>query len=221
VSINDVGDNLILTYTASLTLYGVMNVTIHNQYPDIELISPVYFCNRGAYNEYPIERTDDSATMKIEFRFGLDKLPGGILMYEVQRKEKAKSDHRSNTDTTSTEAIEYTSKMIRLLVVWKFESFRKPRVYIVLAEHDNALVLNEDKLAQLYDKINDVPSSHNLSGWLMCDNTALTVTYKTVMKKGHELEITISGGVKNEYTRQALWIDPERQVSYLIVMYFY
>jgi hypothetical protein len=113
---------LILMCITSLTLHEVMNVTVHNQYSDIELASPVYFCNCGTYNEYPIERTSNGITMKIGFRFGLDKLPGGILMYELQRKGNTKSDHRSRgnakslrpprTDITSTNAVEDTSKMM-------------------------------------------------------------------------------------------------------------
>jgi hypothetical protein len=83
----------------------------------------------------------------------------------------------------------------------------------VLAEHDNKLVLNEDKLAQLYDKIDEQLSrSSNLSKgtWSMCDDTALVATYKVMQKGDRELKIDISKEAKDEYTKSALWIDSGR-----------
>jgi hypothetical protein len=47
-----------LMYVISLTLYRTMAVTIHNRYPDTELVSPVYFCNHGKCYEYPVEKVE-------------------------------------------------------------------------------------------------------------------------------------------------------------------
>jgi hypothetical protein len=212
----------ILMRTASLTLYDTMDVTVHNQYPDVELVSPVYFCNHCTCNEYPIRRTDGGAMMNTDIRFDIGKLPGGIWMYEVQRKGSTESDHQSSTDTISTEVVEDTSKIVRLLMIWKIEDPEEPEVCIILVEHSNELVLNEDKLAQLYDKANDrfykFYDSFQ-STWLVCDNTVLKATYKIVWERGLELEITISEGVKDEYPMKPMWIDSERQVSSLMVIY--
>jgi hypothetical protein len=206
--------------TASLTLLGAMDVTVHNQYSDIELVSPVYFYNCEMYNEYPVERTDVGAMMKTSFRFGFDQdKPGGILMYEIQRKGNIKSDHQPGTDTTPAEAVEDTSKMMRLSMAWKIGRFGELSVHVLLVEHDNGLVLDEDRLALLYDKINEMPSGHNLSRWLICDDIVLVATYKAVQKGDLELKINISKGTKDKYTKSALWIDSERQVSYLMVKY--
>jgi hypothetical protein len=204
---------LMLMCIVSLTLRGVMDVAVHNQYSDIELVSPVYFCNRGIYNEYPVEKTDGIVMMKIDFSFGLDKLPGGILMYEVQRKGNTESDYRSNIDTTFAETVGNTSKMMRFLVIWKIEHSGEPRVHIVLVEHDNELEWDEDKLAKLYDKANDQSSRHynpSRYTWLVSANTVLEATYEAVQKEGLELKVVISKGIKDWNTRQALWIDPER-----------
>jgi hypothetical protein len=101
-----------LMYTISLALYETMVVAVHNHYPDIELVSPVYFCDGRTYNEYTVEKTDVGTVMSIGFRLGLlDELPNGILMCEVQRKGNTKSDHQPNTDTTSTVS-DKTSKMM-------------------------------------------------------------------------------------------------------------
>jgi hypothetical protein len=213
---------LMLMCTASLTLNEKLNVTIYNRHPDIELTSPVYFCDDWTYNEYPIERTVASAVMKISFRLDFNK-PGGILMYEVQRMENAKSDYQSSTDATSAEADEDTSKVMRLLVAWRIEIFGESRVHVILVEHNNELVLNEDKLEQLYDKVNEQFSGlYNLSKstWLVGVNIILEATYE-VVRKDLELKIAISKGVKDWNTGPALWIDPERQVSSLTVTYFY
>jgi hypothetical protein len=226
---------LILICVVSLILHGTMDITVHNQYSDIELALPVYFYDGGTCCEHPVERMDAEVMIKVGFTFGLDKLSGGILMYKAQRNTQ--SDHQSSTDTISTEVVEDTSKVMQLLVVWKIDSFREPKVNVVLVEHENELVLNEDKLAQLYSKVNNMPLSYNREEiifdydsddpsfdssrrtWLMCDNTVLATTHKVVHEGGHELRIAISQGIKGEDTMRPIWIDSERQVSSLMVIY--
>jgi hypothetical protein len=204
---------LMLTHAVSLAPRGVMDVAIYNQYLDIELVSPVCFCDCGIYNEHPVARTDVGAMMKISFQFGLEKLPGGILMCEVQREGNIESDCQFSTDTTSIEAAEDTSKITRLLVAWKIEHFGEPIVRIILVEYDRELVLNEDRLAKLYDKVNEqFPKRYNPSRytWLLSTNTVLETTYEVAQREGLELKIAISEGVKDWNTRAALWIDPKR-----------
>jgi hypothetical protein len=211
-----------LMCAVSFTLYGAMDVTIYDRYSDIGSMSSAYFCNCETYNEDFVERMDAGGMMEIGFRFDLKQdEPGGMLIYEMQRRGNAKSDHQSDTDSTSIETVEDASKIMQFLVAWKIMSHGKLRVHIVLVEHDNELVLDEDKLAQLYKKVNDIPSSHSLSRWLIYDNIALVVTYETVWKISLEFKITISEGVKDEYTKSTLWIDSERQVSLLMIIYSY
>jgi hypothetical protein len=197
-----------------------MDVTIYNQYPDIELISPIYFCNHGKRYEYLIERTDGSTMMKTSFRIEFDKLYSSILVYEVQRKENTRSDYQLNADTTSTEAVEDTSKMMRLLVAWKEDDSRKLITRILLVEHDNELVLNEDRLTQLYDKIYNMPNEVYdwilkyddiyKSTWLVYDNMVLEAANEIIYEKGCELKITISEGARNLDSMKPFWIDSER-----------
>jgi hypothetical protein len=210
---------LILTCTASLTLNETLDVTIRSQYSDIELASPVYFCDGRTYNEYSIERTDVGTMMRIGFRYDIGE-SGGIVMYEVQRNRNTKSDHQPSTDTTSTETVGDASKIMRLLVTWKTDYSHGSGAHIILVEHDNKLVLSEAELAQLYDRIYDLPievynwthkyGSICKSTWSMNDNTVLGAAYEIVFEKGRELKITISEGIKDEYTKSALWIDSER-----------
>jgi hypothetical protein len=207
-----------------------MDVTIHNQHSGIEFTSPVCLCDGRIYKEHSVERMDDDAVMKVSFRFGLfDKLPGGILMCEVQKKGSRMSDHRSSTDITSAKAVEDTSKMMRLLVTWEIESSGRVDARISLIEHDNELVLNEAKLAQVYKEVNNIPAkvyswTLKYDGihkwvWLMHDNTVLEATVELIFEKGFELKITVTEGVKDKDVESAFWIDSERQVSFLIVIY--
>jgi hypothetical protein len=207
-----------LMYVFSLTFRGAMNMTVHNLCPDIELASPVYFCNLVKYYEYPVKRTNTGTMMTIDFRFNPDQdESGGILMYEIQRKNNVKSDHQANIDTISAKVIEVASKMMRLLVTWKIKRSGKPKVNIMLVEYDDELVLNEDKLAQLYGKINDISSGNSSFGWLMYDNTVLVAKYEVAEEKDLELKITISKGAK--YTMNSMWINSERQVLFLMAIY--
>jgi hypothetical protein len=198
-----------------------MDVAIHNQYPDIELVLPVYFCNCGTCYEYPVERTDASAIMKFEFRFDLDQNePEGILMYGVREKRNTKSDRQSSTDTTSVNIIKETSKTTQLLVAWKIRRSEEPKVRIALVEYDHELVLNETSLRLLYNRIVGQLSRHYNTTWSVSANVALVTTYEATYKNDHGLKITISEGFRYWGTRSALWIDSTRQVLSVIVIYF-
>jgi hypothetical protein len=211
-------------YAVSLALCNTAIMTVHNQYPDIELVSPAYFCNRGTYHEYPVKRMDNNTIMKISFRFDIDQdESSGILMYEAQRKGNTRFGHQSNVDPIYAKVIEEALKVMRLLVTWKVKRSWGPKVNIMLVEYDNGFALNEDKLAQLYEKANDIPSGCNLYGcaWLMCDNTTLDVTNEEVEKPDFESKITISEGFVNRHTIRSRWIDSERQVPSDMIIYFY
>jgi hypothetical protein len=121
----------IFTCTVSLTLNKTMTITVQNEYPDIELVSPVYFCNHGSHYECPVEKTDDIAIMKMSFMLDLDQDDyGGILTYKMQRKINTKSDHPSN------KVIGNALEMVRLLVIWKIKCFRWHKVDLMLVEYD-------------------------------------------------------------------------------------
>jgi hypothetical protein len=201
-----------LMYTVSLVLCNTRIITVHNQYPDIELVSPVYSCNCGTYYEYPFKRMGDSTMMKIDLRFDLEQdESSGILMYEVRRKRNINPNHQSNVDPIFTEAIEEALKMIRLLITWKIKRSEGPEIKILLVEYSES-VLNEDKLAQLYDKVNNMHfTSYNFYGdtWLVYDSTTLKTEYHVMQEKGLESRIIVSEGFVDQDTIRPIWIDPE------------
>jgi hypothetical protein len=218
---------LMLTCTVSLTLHRVIAIAVHNEYPDIELVSPVYFCVDGTYYEYPVERTDKGVMMKFDFRFNPDQdKSGGILMYEIRRKNNEISDRQSSTDTMYAKVIEEASKMMRFLVIWKIKHVAEHKESIMLVEHDSELVLNEDKLAQLYENINEIPYDYYRYTWSMCNNMVLAIKCEESWRTSFELEITIfkklryqvaTRPMRDDSERKPMWIDSGRQVSSLII----
>jgi hypothetical protein len=209
---------LMLTCAVSLTLHEVIPVTIYKRHPDIELVSPIYFCAGGAYYEYRVERVDKGVVMKFDFRFDLDRdEPGSILMYEIRKKGHAISDHQSGTDTIYTKAIENASKMTQLLVFWKIKQHEDSESSVILVEYDNELFLNEDKLAQLYENVNDMPYDCYKCTWSMCNNTTLDAKPWTIRRTDPRLMIEISIGFNEHDNIRPTWIDPERRVSSLII----
>jgi hypothetical protein len=210
-------------YIISLTLQRTVDVTVRNSHSFVELVSPVYFCNHGTCYEYPVERTDHDAITKISFRFDFNQHEsGGILMYKAQRKVDAGSDHQSSID----KVIEDTLNMMQLLVIWKTKDLEEPQVIITLLEHDNEHVLDEDKLAQLYNKMIDIPFIYCYSHphqptinfysliTLVCIHRILYVAYKTEWKGILKLEMKVFGNDYttgyNEYAMKPMWMDPKR-----------
>lgn len=132
---------------------------------------------------------------KLDFRFDTvqDEF-SGILMYEIRKKGNIRFNHQSGTDSISTKVIEKTLKMMRLLVTWKIKYSGQPKVNIMLVDYDNKLILDEDKLVKLYNKVNGIPADHNSSGCvrLLCDDIMLEVTPKVVWESGLKLDITAS-----------------------------
>jgi hypothetical protein len=116
---------------------------------------------------------------------------------------------------------------MRLLVTLEVKSPGEFRPRIVLVEHDNGLVMNEAKLAQLYNKVNNIPTKLYKwtrkydgiykSAWLIRDNTVLEATEEMIYE-GLELKLTVNEGVKDKHAEPTLWIDSKRQVSSLIVI---
>jgi hypothetical protein len=206
---------LMLICITSLTIHRTIDVTVHNQCPNIELISPVYFYNCGAHYEHPVERIYYSAILKTTFSLDLDQdEPGGILMYKMQRKRNTWSNYRSSIDLICAEDI---SEMMRLLVIWKIRRSEEPKVNIVLVENGDELVLNEDELAQLYDKVDNIFFNYYSRRWLTCNNKVLETTYRVVHEEGLELRITISQGVKYWNAIKSMWINSKRQVLLVIM----
>jgi hypothetical protein len=202
-----------LTCTASLIPRGTMDVTVNNHYSDFEISKPLYFCERRAHDGRPIERIGTGNMTKIGFRFGSERLPSGILIYELRRKGNVEPDYRLDVGIISLEPIEDISRIMQLLVIWKFDPSEEVTIHVMLVEHSNELTLNEDKLEQLYNKIDNQLPKHSDSRkrtWLVTASEVLAVTYKVIHEEDFKLKIDISEGVVDKDTIKPIWIDPYR-----------
>jgi hypothetical protein len=128
-------------------------------------------------------------------------------MYKVQGKETDRPNQQSNIDT---KVIEEALKMMRLLITWKMEHLDGSKIDMMLVEYDDVSILNEDKLIQLYNKIDPTPFICYGITWLMCDNTSLNATCRLVYEESLGLEITISKGIENGDATKLMWIDSKK-----------
>jgi hypothetical protein len=200
-------------YIVSLTLQKIAHMTIHNRYSDIELVSPVLFCNCENRYEYHVEKTDTGSMLKINIKFDTDQDVEGILMCKIQMKSNTRTNHRYSNGETS--------RVMRLLVAWKIKHSRAHEKTI-LVEYDDTFEVNENRLEQLYNKVRNIPTMWYRNEWLIYDDTILKVTSNSLTyKRDPGLEITISRGVGDSVTIRPMWIDPERQVSSLMIIYSY
>jgi hypothetical protein len=142
--------------------------------------------------------------MKVNFKTDMYQSTfGGILLYNLQRKENDESNDRVDKDTAMS---------AQLLVIWKF---RIDRFYshAWLIEYESTLIWNEDKLKTLYniyDSQRDTDISFDAGKWLLKDNTKLQIMCKASYKRILEMKIIISEEKDTLYPIKPLWIDPNR-----------
>jgi hypothetical protein len=197
-----------------------MIITVYNQHPNIELESPVYFCNRGKHYKHHVERTDAGTIMNIDLKFDIDQNElGGILIYEVRKGESIRLDYQSIINIMAAKIIEEATKMMRFLITWRIKRFGQPKVNTMLIDCAEESVLDEDKLAQFYDKMDFSLSRYCGRRWLMYDNTILREEYDVIQEEGIELKVNISQEAEDEDTIRPMWIDSTRQVSPLMAIY--
>jgi hypothetical protein len=188
-------------------------VTIDSQCYNIELTSPVYFIKDATCHIQFPQRVNSESIMKFNFKTSIDRETfGGVLVYHLQRKKNDKFKGRSNTDKN-------TSTSIQLLVIWGYKS-HKPYSHAWLIEHERTLVWSKDKLKRLWHVYHSQDSMELVSNrkkWLLNDNMRLKTEYETSYG-GFEMKIIISEERHRLYPIKPLWIDPNRQVSTLLMI---
>jgi hypothetical protein len=179
-----------------------VKLIIHNQFPGIELVSPLYYSNGAVCCLSPDQRVDVGSTMQAGFNIDLaQEEPIGALMYKLQRK---------NTDQPDEKAISNEEAICtRLVMIWKV--YRSGEFHIVsfLIEHDKDCIWDKDKLIKLVKrrKLFNIQYTSFEDTWLMHDNTVLMTSLNVTRKEKHyKLEMTISETNINEDTRRSLYI---------------
>jgi hypothetical protein len=197
-----------------------LNITICNLYPDLKLISPVYFNNRTACHVSPNQQIDTGDTM--EASFGIDSERDyleGALLYKLQRKHVDKTDNQPNNSTVSTKD---TTTNTYLLVVWNDgEKWINYRFYVYLIECANDFIWDEDKLWALCKEYEDKFHKNykdNIITWLMNDGILMKTRFDITYGSDYKLDVIISEGVWGCNMLNPIKIDLERLVLSLSLL---
>jgi hypothetical protein len=114
-----------------------LNITIHNQYPNLELISPIYYSNGTTCYVFPSQQTDTGNT--IGASFGIDFRQKDFkcaLLYKMKRKHTERAGNQSDSNTAF---IEDTATNMHFLVVCNLGITRR-NFYACPIEFTNVLL---------------------------------------------------------------------------------
>jgi hypothetical protein len=195
-----------------------LNITIHNQYPSSELISPVYFSTGTTCHVSPSQKTNTGITM--EASFGIDSKQEDFkcaLLYKLRKKHTSRADNQPNDDTASIKDI---TTSIHLLVIWDVEDYNH-KFCVCLIEFTNDFTWDEDSLWSLYDDYNNQfceDYKSNVITWLMHDGSVMRTQSEVSYGSDYKLNIVISEGNGEDDMEEAMKIDPKRLVLLLSML---
>jgi hypothetical protein len=181
-----------------------MKVNIYNQCIGFKLMNQECFSNSLDQYQNFLRQVDAGSMMVVDFGPSLPVFEC-VLTYEVRRKY-----------VKSNEEINLTH--IQLFVVWKSEGYGKLRAYVNLAEYDERFHWNKIKLEEYYQRY--VNQLYTYTGpikdtWLTCDGTVLMTELELdFTQRDGVLSVTISEGIRDEYTRRPELINLERYVPF-------
>jgi hypothetical protein len=176
-----------------------VKLMIHHQFPNAELVSPVYAGKGTTSYLSPDQKVDVGSTMQTDFNIDL---PGnesiGALMYKLQRK---------NIDQSTG------ASCVQLVIIWKVNSFKALFAVSDLIEHDKHHVWDKDRLMKLAKRCRLFNVRHNSTerAWLMRDNIVLMTRINiTLEEECYKLKMTISKTSIKDDTRRLRYIDVDR-----------
>jgi hypothetical protein len=184
-----------------------VKVAIHNQFPGVELVSPMYASNGATCYLLPDQRVDAGSTMQVGFSIHPARLESiGIFMYKLQKKN---TDQSNDNIISSEDEVRCT----QLTFIWKVYKSGKFRVYPCPIEHDKDRVWNKDSMMKLAEnhRTFDIKHSPVEHTWLMNDNAVLKTSLNVTREEEcYKLEMTISKGTMNDNTCKPQYIGLDR-----------
>jgi hypothetical protein len=194
-------------YTFRLVLQLLSCVTIRSRYPNIKLVSPVYFGSGVVCPKLYNQQVDINTAMRACFEINTtqDEFEGALL-FKLQRH----TDNQHNIDTSTTKTDGKTH--VYMLIAWKVKDV-KLFAYLVLVEYVKEFTWNEDKLKKLYyenrsqlkeydDTISDI--------WSLNDNMVLQTSLDASDLRGNpKFSISISEE-EYKYAMKPLCVDLKR-----------
>jgi hypothetical protein len=176
-----------------------MKVNIHNQCSGFKLTNGGFFSVGTSWSWYPHTSIDTGDTMSVEFDSFLARFEG-VIAYKLQKE-----------CTKTNEQPEPTH--IRLFIAWKSECYKKFCVFIHLVEYNEMTSwyqFTSEEYYQRYTNQLNTYTSPIKDIWLMHDGTVLkTELDLDFTQRDGVLNITISEGVEDDYTRRSIWINPK------------
>jgi hypothetical protein len=170
-----------------------MNVNIHNQCSNFKLTDRKCFSYGAGWNRCSTREIEDGSIMSVELKSSPETFEG-VVMYELRRKY-------------------VKSTTIQLLVAWKSGWDKEFYVCIRLLECNESFVWNEVRLKEYFQRYARQLSTYTCpvkNTWLMHDSTVLMTRLElTFVKRDGRLNVTISEGIKDHYTKVPTWIGPK------------
>jgi hypothetical protein len=189
------------------TLY----ISICNQYPSLELTSPIYFSNGTTCHVSSSQQTDIDITMEASFGIAFKQEDfRGALLYKLRRKYATRTDKQHN----SIASIKDTATNVYLLVALDIKN-GWDEFYVCLIECTNDFTWDEDKLWALYKEYNDQfyeDYCYTVLSWLTHDGIEMEIRHKVTYGSDCKLDIFISGEAGAYNVRRPKRIDPKRLV---------
>jgi hypothetical protein len=199
-----------------------LNITICNQYPDLELTSPSHFSTAKTCHVSPSQQTDDGNMIEASFRiYSWQYHCKGALLYKLQKKYAIKADNQPNDSTTS---VENTATNMYLMVAWNVACTR--RFGVCLIECTNDFTWDANRLCALCKKYYSQLYTYykpNTITWSMHNGTAMKIRSDITYEPDYKLDIVISEATVNYNTKELMKIYPKRSVlslSMLIVLIY-
>jgi hypothetical protein len=193
-----------------------LNITIRNQYPDLELTSPVYFSTNTAYSISPSQQADVSNAMETSFWIVFTQEDFKVaLLYKLQRKHAASTNNHPNNSTAFTKD---AATNIHLLVVCDIGEHNI--INACLLEYDNDFTWDEDKLWALYHRYNDQLRNYDYGTitWLIHDDVVMKIRHDITYGSDYKLDIILSEGIGKYDMKRPMRIDPRRLVLPLLML---
>jgi hypothetical protein len=198
----------------------MLTIIIHNQYPDLELTSPVYFSDGTTCHLFPDQKADIGTTTKASFGIGSkQKEFKGALLYKLRRKYSDRTDNLPNNHTISTKK----AKNTHLLITWdifdiegQYHSF-----YACLIECDADFTWDENKLWALrYQYMDYISEEYNYLSltWLTNDGAVVRMRDYTTYGLDCKLNIVITKGTGKYNLEKPMKFAPERLVVVLSML---
>jgi hypothetical protein len=176
-----------------------MKVNIRNQCSDFKLLNRKCFSDGADWKNDPAWSIDAGSMMSVDLE-PLQPTFECALICKLQRKYREVNDQSELT-------------CIRLLVVWKSEGYKKFRVLLQLIEYTKTFCWDEIQLREYCQRYASQLSAYTdpiKDTWLISDGTVLmTRLHLDFTQRDGALNITISEGAKDEYTKRPEWINPK------------